>query len=343
MARTDRPTSDHLGLLSRAAAEVERWEPLALLRAVEARTRGLPRIGRSRLPDEDAAEIVQDPALGFTPASVASITPGPHGGRFRIAGYWFGLLGSMGPMPLHLSEYAHWEARYAASRPFGRFLDLIARRMQQLFFRAWADAEPAVQADRPDDDRFAVYLAALTGAGEAVRDDAPLPRAAYLAYAALFASRRSAVAIEDAMSHLLGHRVRLLEYQPRHRELEPEDCSRLGGAFARLGRGVLLGQRVRTVSDAFRVVIVLDDAGAYRRLLPGAPQHRIAAAALDAFAPGHLEWDIALDLASEHAMSARLDGGTQLGWTSWMGPRAGPPRRRDAHLRRRSTGERHAR
>ena len=342
MAREDRPSSDHLTFLARAAGEVHRWEPFALLRGVEARARNKPRIGTSRLPAEDIIEIVQDPAPGFAPASFTGISPSPRGGMFRVAGRWFGLLGSMGPMPLHLSEYAHWEARYADGHPFARFLDLLARRMQQLFFRAWADGVPAVQADRPDDDRFAGYIAQLSGAAEGALADAPgaaaapFPPHVRLAYASLFASRRSAVGIEDALSHVLGSKVHLLEYQPRHREIEPGDRTRLGHSFTTLGDGVLLGHRVRTVTDAFRIVIHARSAHDYRQLLPGGVRHRVAAAALDAFTPGHLEWDIALDVERADAMPARLDGRTQLGWTSWIRPERGPEHRRDAHLRRAS-------
>ncbi len=338
MARADRPSSDHLTFLADAAAAPRRWEPFALLRGAEARAAGRPRIGRARLPGEDVVAVVQDPAPGFAPAAIVGIEPAPVSGGYRIVGRWFGLLGSMGPMPLHLSEYAAWEARYAKARPFGRFLDLLARRMQHFFYRAWADAEPAVQADRPDDDRFARYLSQLTGAGEGVRLHAAWPAEARLAYAALFASRRSATGLEDALAHLIGAPVHVLEYQPRHRELEPGDRSRLGRATAGLGAGAMLGHRVRTVTDAFRIVIRVPDATAYRALLPTGRRHRVVAEALDAFAPAHLEWDIALDIAREAAPPARLDGRTQLGWTSWVVPMRGPARRRDAHLRRTSSG-----
>ena len=33
------------------------------------------------------------------------------------------------------------------------------------FYRAWAEARPTVQHDRPDDDRFAVYAGSLAGYG----------------------------------------------------------------------------------------------------------------------------------------------------------------------------------
>ena len=54
------------------------------------------------------------------------------------------------------------ERRYGHKRPFGRFLDMLAGRMLQFFYRAWADSQPVSHADRPGDDRFGRYLAALS-------------------------------------------------------------------------------------------------------------------------------------------------------------------------------------
>ena len=51
--------------------------------------------------------------------------------------------------------------RCARDDAFPRFLDIFNHRFLQLFFRAWADARPIAQHDRPDDDRFAAYLGSL--------------------------------------------------------------------------------------------------------------------------------------------------------------------------------------
>ena len=74
-------------------------------------------------------------------------------GRAKLRGLWLGLTGPMGALPTHLTEFAFYERRYAKTQPFGDFLDLLAGRMLQLFYRVWADSQPTAQADRPDDDR----------------------------------------------------------------------------------------------------------------------------------------------------------------------------------------------
>jgi len=208
--------------------------------------------------------------------------------------------------------------------------------MLQLFFRAWADSQPAAQADRPDEDGFAAKIAQLTGAAEGVAADAAFPAKARLHYASLFASRRSAGGIEDAVGHLIGQKVTVVEYQPRWRDVEPEDRTRLGRSFCALGDDAMTGTRVSVASDAFRIVVRASSRADYEALLPSGTRFRILSDALDAFSPGHLEWDVAIEVAGRDRRSARLDGGTRLGWTGWIGDTAAGTISADAHLRRRA-------
>jgi type VI secretion system protein ImpH len=321
MAAENGRTSQHLEFLRRAAGNAKRYGLFGLLRAAEARAPDLPRIGDSRLPSQNLVDLSQIPALGFPGSTLESITV--KGARAKVEGYWFGLTGPMGPLPLHISEFAHFERRYAKSRPFGHFLDVLAGRMLQFFYRAWAESNPAANADRPADDRFSGYLSALTGAAEGVRPGAAFPARARLYYAGLYASRRSAAGIEDAVSDLLNAPVRLIEYRPVWRDIERADQTRLGGAFSQLGGDAVCGRRTSTVSDAFRIAVSVETFRDYENLLPGGPRFAVVAEALDSFAPSHLEWDLEIE-ASETAMRpTALDGRARLGWTSWMNPLAG--------------------
>jgi type VI secretion system ImpH/TssG family protein len=331
MAAENRSTPDHLTFLTESAAETKRFGLFAIARGAEARAAHLPRIGRARRPAQNVADFTQVPTLAFPDSTLAEVEV--REGRARVGGYWLGLTGPMGPMPSHITEFAAFERRYAKSRPFGRWLDLLAGRMLQLFVRVWADSQPAAQADRPDDDRFASHLSQLTGASEGVAADAAFPAAGRAHYAALFAGRRSVGALEDALNHLLGQLVRIEEYRPRWRDVEAEDRSRLGRQFAGLGDEAMLGGRVRVVSDAFRVIIRAKTPADYAALLPGGARFRVLSEAIDAFAPSHLDWDVALEVSSDAAGVARLDGGTRLGWSGWVGGGGGRVRN-EAHLRR---------
>jgi type VI secretion system ImpH/TssG family protein len=324
----------HLSYLAEVAKAAKRYGLFPVLRAAEARAPDLPRIGSSRLPSQNVVDLNQIPMTAHPDTTLESIEI--TGTRAAVNGYWMGLTGPMGPLPLHLTEFAMNERRYGQKRPFGRFLDVLAGRMLQFFYRAWADSQPASHADRPNDDRFAKYLAALSGAAENVPANAAFPERARLHYASLFASHRSAAGVQDALSHLLGTPVRLVEFLPRWRDIEPADRSRLGapGGFNALGMDTVTGSSVRAYTDAYRVVVRARTFAEYESFLPTGAQFKIAAEALDAFTPSHLEWELEVELDEHEARPARLDGRTRMGWTSWMAPTGAAGVRAEARLGR---------
>jgi type VI secretion system protein ImpH len=341
MAAEDRAPPQHLTFLAAAKEGLPDSGLFPLLRGAEARALPLPRIGTSKRPAQNVVDLTHVPGFVFPAGTLESVSI--DGGRAKVSGYWLGLTGPMGPLPVHLTEYAAYERRYAKTQPFGDFLDVLAGRMLQLYYRSWADSQPAAHADREDSDLFAFYLAALSGATEGVAADAVFPARARLHYAGLFAGRRSAVAIEDALTHLLGVEARVLEFQPRWRRIELQDQSRLGQQFTVLGDDAVAGQRVRIASDAFRIVIRARDFGEFEELLPCGTRFPIAAEALDGFAPSHLEWDLTLEIDEALVPSSKLDGRSRLGWTSWLQPTGKRGLRADAHLsprRRRRVNER---
>lgn len=337
MAGSDRTPTHDLTDWRWLAGQIDRAGLFAVLRRAEAGAAGKPRLGRARRPEQSIVDLAQEPAMGFADRTLAALEF--RHGRPQLRGYWLGLTGPMGPLPTHLTEVAWLERRYADAKPFGDWLDLIAGRMLQLFFRAWAQSQPASHADRPGDDRFAEWLAALSGAAEGARGDDRFFDRARVHYAALFAGRRSAVAIEDALSHLLGQPATVIEFRPRWRELEPEDRTRLGTSFASLGEDAVLGTRIFSAADAFRVVVRAQNTADYLTLMPTGARFSVAAEAIDAFRPSHLEWDLCVEIAEADAPAARLDGRTALGWTGWL--RHETPREDTRKSRRRQAAATH--
>lgn len=336
MAGADRSKDQHLSFLAQAKEDARKYGLFPLVRGAEARAPSLPRVGEAKRPELNIVDLAQEPHLNFAASTLTRVDT--VAGRSKVRGQWLGLTGPMGPLPIHLTEFAFYEHRYSKKQPFGDWLDVLAGRMLQLFYRAWANAQPAAVADRPGADRFSEYLASISGAMEGVSDRAAFAAKARVHYAGLFASRRSAVGIEDALSHLMCQPAKLLEFQPRWRELEKEDLTRLGKGYATLGSDAVLGGRIRSASDAFRVVIRAKNFRDYQSLLPTSERFAIAAEALDSFAPSHIEWDLCLEIEDGQAPPARLDGKAQLGWTGWVKNRkkTGSSKiiRADAHLRR---------
>ncbi|WP_420382734.1 type VI secretion system baseplate subunit TssG [Novosphingobium sp.] len=341
MAGTDRAQVDDLIDWTALAAKLPEAGLFAVVRHIEARRAELPRLGAARLPSQNVVDLAQQPAMGFVGGTLASIEP--HHGRHQLRGFWLGLTGPMGPLPSHMTEYACHERRHAAQTPYSDWLDVLAGRMLQLFYRAWADSQPAAQADRPDGDKFAGWVGMLTGASAGARDDQDFFTRARAHYAPVFAGSRSAVAIEDALSHLLRQPVRVFEYIPKWRSFEAEDRTCLSRKFVTLGRDAVLGRRVFSAADAFRVVVRARNFADYRSMLPGGTRFAVAAEAIEAFKPTHLEWDLCVEVDDRDAPAVRLDGSVRLGWSSWVKRPAhgvGQFIRADAHLRKSSLGKR---
>ena len=114
---------------------------------------------------DEPVRLGQAADLAFAPAPLATFDPGQGGSRPRLQVRLFGLLGPNGPMPLHLTEYVRDRLRNASDPTAARFLDLLNHRFLALFYRAWAQAQPHVNRDRPDRDRFAGYIGSFVGIG----------------------------------------------------------------------------------------------------------------------------------------------------------------------------------
>ena len=70
--------------------------------------------------------------------------------------------GPQGALPLNTTEEVlRWQTE--GENGFVRFTDILSARFYQLFFRAWSDAHAISQHDRPDEDRFGTYVAAVAG------------------------------------------------------------------------------------------------------------------------------------------------------------------------------------
>ena len=158
------PAHDALSEILREANRVpEKFDFFALLRRIDAGSPASPRIGESRHPEEDPVRLGQSPSTIFPPRALDSVRT--DGGRTRIMTFFFGLFGPNGPLPLHLTEYAHQRLHNAGDEAFASFGDIFHHRMASLLFRAWAASEPTVSHDRPGDDVFAVQIGALAGYG----------------------------------------------------------------------------------------------------------------------------------------------------------------------------------
>jgi type VI secretion system protein ImpH len=246
----------------------------AVLRRVEGLSPDLPRLGTALRPSAEPLRLGQDAELDFAPAAVMSFQPNPHTPP-RMGVRFLGLFGPMGPLPLHLTEYARDRLRNHGDATLARFADVFHHRTLLMFYRAWAQAQPAVQADRPGDDRFAKWVGALFGQGPApFRNADAVPDAAKRHVGGHLARpTRNAESIAKVLRQYFSVPIRVETYVGHWMLLRPEDRTRLGGAAGRrtavLGVSAVAGSKVWDRQYKLRVHIGPLTRAEYRQFLPG--------------------------------------------------------------------------
>ena len=185
-------------------------------------TAPLPRIGDADNRRDDFVLLGQNPFFSF-PAS--NVSERQRDERRACAACWCGFSAfwvRKAPLPLATNEEAHhWALR--GDDAFPRFLDLINHRFLQLFFRAWADARPAAQHDRPAQDRFLTYLGSAIGIGsEPFRDRDGISDWRKLGFAGLLGDKaKSASRLRGAIRGLLEIAAEIEPFVGSHLALEP--------------------------------------------------------------------------------------------------------------------------
>jgi len=314
-AATSRPT-----FLDEAVKEPWRFDFFMMMRRLERTFRDRPRIGDSRSLREDFVLLGQDPFMDFPASNLSRVEPAKSG-QIRVHAKFLGLLGPQGALPLSTTEEAYgWALN--RDEAFPRFLDVFNHRFLQLFFRAWADARPVVQHDRPDADRFLVYVGAMIGLGSlAYRNLDSVPDLAKLAFAGLMAPQaKSASRLSALIGGLFGVRVEIEQFAGSRLTIEKGERSRLGASNSAMGRDIVVGAAVFSVQDKIRIRIYTASLAEYMRFLPTGDRCEPLVDAVFFYIGDQLDWEVELALPSRDVEPVKLGTFGQLGWTTWMAP-----------------------
>jgi type VI secretion system protein ImpH len=326
MAADGGQAPDDLTWLQRLAELPGRFDFHVALRRFDASHPERPRLGEAERPSEERIRLGQTPSPSFNGAELTDFTQGDDGALARLTVAFLGLWGANGPLPSHLTEYAHDRIHQAGDATLVRFVDIFHHRMLVLFHRAWATAQPTVSMDRPDSDAFTRYIGALIGLGlEATRNRGGASDFAKLHYAPLFAtSARNADGLSDILSDYFGMPATIEEFVGEWLELPEHERWHLGGPreTGALGR-VALGGRVWSRANKFRVRLGPLKSGAFEQMLPGGSAIAECSSLVRLYTNDEWDWELRLVLAPSESSPLRLGGGGRLGWTTRIGSSPG--------------------
>jgi type VI secretion system protein ImpH len=326
--------TDALTFLTDLAREPYRYDFYQTLRRLECLYDDKPRWGAALRPVDEPVRLGQDPDVSFAPAPLASLEFGRDGAPARLQVRLFGLLGPNGPMPIHITEYARHRLRHAGDPTLGRFLDLFHHRFLALFYRAWAQAQPHVNRDRPEHDRFLVYVGSFIGAApQSMRHRDTVPDLARLFHTGTLVRQvRNAEGLAAILRQFFRVPVAIEQFVGHWLRLAATERSYLRRDGASLGSGAVLGARVWDHQSKFRIHLGPLTLAQYESFLPPTPPHHPGAARSGAllrklvdwvrfYLCFELDWDLRLTLQRDEVPPLKLGIGGQLGWTTWLGTR----------------------
>ena len=204
----------------------------------------------------------------------------------------FGLFGSTGILPFHMSELVIKRLRQK-DRALAEFLDVLNHRAASLYFQSWHKYRLPVVVERSRRegkgqlDLFSQMLASLTGLGTAeLQNRLPLPDEALLGVGAQLArGTPSAPALARMLTHYFELPIQVEQFIPQWQSLPEDMRSRLPGDEQPqgqnniLGMNVILGRQCWDVQSKFRIRIAELD---YHQFVTISPNSR-KMAALKAF------------------------------------------------------------
>ena len=319
--------------LQRLTSEPWRFDFYQTLRHIEAANPHLPRLGEALRPVDEPLRVAQPPELTFAPAGLFAVRPS-HAGPPRIEQRIFGMFGPNGPLPTHITEFVRERATHYGDAGTQRFIDTLTHRFGLLFYRAWAQAQPALSLDRASDSPFNRRLGSLTGiGGESLLNRDAAGDAAKLHFTGRLARHvRDADGLQQWCRSEFDAPIRIEQWRGHWMALDRSERTRL---FARaragigrqvgesvgqqLGVGAVLGASVWDVQHKFRIVVGPLRESRFHAFLPGGTDLARLQAMVRQWVGLEFEWDVQLILAKPDVPKLRLGRSGELGRSSWLG------------------------
>jgi type VI secretion system protein ImpH len=312
-------------------------------------------IGSDNPPQRETVRLRALPAHTFPPAEVVSLKLHESPPSADVAAplaemvvSFLGLTGPSGVLPHHYTQLLIDRIR---QKDFALrdFLDLFHHRAISLFYRAWekyrlpaAYERAALDPQAEHEDLFTRSLYCLVGFGTGrLRGRLAIRDAALVYYGGHFAhAPRNAAALESVLVDYFEVPVRVFQFQGRWLALSREDRSRTPSAGApqgqncQLGANVVVGHRVWSVENKFRVQLGPLTYEQFRRFLPRGDGLQPLAQLVRCYVGPEFDFDVQPVLQAAEVPPCRAGRDvpvrSQLGWNSWLRSRPMPRDAADA-------------
>lgn len=322
---------------------------------------GFPRIGYSQSRAGDPIHFGQRPFLEFAPRTIdfcnRQATDECRFARPVMLVYFLGLFGPNGPLPLRLTQLA-LERQRRGDYTITNFANALQHRFLCFFYRAWSCTRVAVDLDRPENQRFAGFVASVFGGGalplqnralefqlgyrkkRAVPEE-PQPAVTPTRHAPgrngewtrrtadwpklYFAGRlacptRNAEGLQAIIEEYFQLPALVLTFFGRYIALPPGSVCRLGLTpdASLMGQSLFAGESIWDCQMSFRLRLGPMTLADLERMLPGGASLERLKRWVFEYLSYELSWDVQLILHKDEVPETRLGSTGRLGWTTFL-------------------------
>lgn len=312
---------DEIHPLIALSNDANRYDFYAALRQLECMFSDKPRLGQSLRSHDDQLRLEQEPSNLFAPSTLYSCQLEADN-HWHLRVLFFGLFGPNGALPGHLTEYVHERQRHEINDEATlAFFNLFHHRLLSLFYRTWANKEPTVNRDRPENDHFDRYIGSLAGVGiselknaDYMPDDSKRYFTAYLGD-----SRRHVSGLLALIRAFFSVPATIDEFMGEWLTIPTEVCSSLGKNLGgELGIDTILGSHSWQCQYRFRInlgpMALID----YESFLPNEKKMELLKVIIRNYLGDELNWEVKLILRKDKVPSAFLGKYGCLGLNIWL-------------------------
>lgn len=339
MATANRKQDSYINDLSKCPEKYEFFQSVRLLQKAIQEKNQFSLNSREKKKNENTLSHLRfktASSFSFPKSSIYSIVANDEESKtqkyfFEITVNFIGLTGINGVLPDHYTKLIINQQRthdYALQA----FFDIFNHRCITLFYHSWEKYHfPFIVSESASTQRkkknFTNFIESIYGNGSPyLRNRLHISEKALCYYAGLFSREvRSAVDLESILNDYTLLPIKIKELQPEYLYVQEQDQTRIGyqtrGQYNQLGKGALLGSKIISISNKFRVIVGPLSYDEFQKFLP--PQRSLFEIfdLVKFYVGSQYSFDLQFILNKEEVPFCELSLKTpvRLGWDTWIG------------------------
>lgn len=293
-------------------------ELFALIRLLEHLMQANPKVGDETRLNQSRLRFGQTAHLAFQDRQVNQLYQKGNFVKIDIKG--FGMFGSNGSLPIHLTELIYEKNTHQKNPTFNDFVDIFHNRLIALFYKSWRDAQDMPSLDGGDQWQFSRYIASFLGMADHRHSQPAVPIYHQFYFSSLLINQQSPrMNLQEILRSYFGMPIQIQENIGQWIDAS-EFCTTLSHLKRqRLGDGLLIGDKIYDATQKFRVVIGAVTPKQYLGFLQGGELAKQLIAWVEKYCRYQYQWDVEVVVDKQKITQQNLGNGIPLGYTSWIG------------------------